>query len=278
MEQQSAPAAHTDRRVTVPDILAAKRRGERWAMLTAYDCLMARLFEESGVPVLLVGDTSAMVVLGHESTVPISLDEIIMLTRGVVRGTRQALIVGDLPFGTYEASAEQALHSAMRIMKEGGAQAVKLEGGARVAPQVELMVKSGIPVMGHIGLTPQSTHVFGGFKVQGRREAGETVIEDAKRLEDAGAFAVVVEAVPAALGRRITEALSIPTIGIGAGPHCDAQVLVWQDMLGLTTGRAPKFVKRFADIDTIARRAVREYVSDVKAGSYPAPEHSYLVR
>jgi 3-methyl-2-oxobutanoate hydroxymethyltransferase len=275
MEHTSVFAKHPDRRVTVPDILEAKRKGERWAMLTAYDCMMARVFEEAGIPALLVGDTSAMVVLGHDTTVPITLDQILLLVQAVVRGTRRALVVADLPFGTYEASAEQALASAIRLMKEGGAQAVKLEGGARVVRHVELLVKAGIPTVGHIGMTPQSVHAFGGFKTQGRGSAADAIIEDAVSLEAAGAFAVVVEAVPAQLGRRITERISIPTIGIGAGADCSAQILVWQDMLGLTPDPLPRFVKRYADFRRVAFEATKTYVDEVRAGAFPAPDHVY---
>lgn len=275
MDQTSIFASRLDRRVTVPDILEAKRRGERWAMLTAYDCLMACVFEEAGIPVLLVGDTSATVVLGHDTTLPITLEGILLLVQAVVRGTRRALIVADLPFGTYEASPERALASAVRLVKEGGAQAVKLEGGVRVVQHVELLVKAGIPTVGHIGMTPQSVHTFGGFKTQGRGGAADLVIEDAVRLEDAGAFAVVIEAVPAELGRRITERVSIPTIGIGAGPDCSAQVLVWQDLLGLTRDPLPRFVKRYADFRRLAYEATQTYIDEVRGGVFPGPDHVY---
>jgi 3-methyl-2-oxobutanoate hydroxymethyltransferase len=275
MELTSVFAKRHDRRVTVQDIREAKRKGERWAMLTAYDCLTARIFEETGIPVLLVGDTSAMVVLGHNTTLPIALNEILLLVQAVVRGTQRALIVADLPFGTYEASPEQALASAVRLMKEGGAQAVKLEGGARVAQHIELLVRSGIPTIGHIGLTPQSIHAFGGFKTQGRGEGGDAILDDARTLEAAGAFAVVVEAVPAQLGRRITETISIPTIGIGAGPDCSAQVLVWQDMLGLTPKPLPKFAKSYADLQRLVAEATQAYINEVRTGVFPAPQHAY---
>jgi 3-methyl-2-oxobutanoate hydroxymethyltransferase len=265
-----------ERRVTPSDLSAAKRAGERWAMLTAYDCLIAGVFDEAGIPVLLVGDTAGMVVLGYSTTLPVTLDQLLPFVQAVVRGARRALVVADLPFGSYQVSTEQALASAIRYIKEGGAQAVKLEGGKRVARQVETLVEAGIPTMGHIGLTPQSVHALGGFKVQGRGdEAAGRVLEDAKALEAAGAFAVVLEAVPADLAQRVTAALTIPTVGIGAGPHCDAQVLVWQDMLGLTAGRAPKFVKRYADLRSIAGDAAKSYLEEVRSGAYPSPEHAY---
>jgi 3-methyl-2-oxobutanoate hydroxymethyltransferase len=263
------------RRVTVRDIAAAKERGERWPMLTAYDALTARVFDEAGIPVLLVGDSAGNVVFGHDSTLPVSVDDLIALTGAVVRGTRRALVVTDLPFGSYQASPAQALDSAVRLVKEGGTHAVKLEGGARVVPQVETLVAAGIPVMAHLGLTPQSVNVFGGYRVQGRGEAGEQLLADAKALQEAGAFAVVLEVVPAELAERVTQSLAIPTVGIGAGPGCDAQVLVWQDMAGLTPDPAPKFVKRYADLRGVLGAAARQYADDVVAGTYPAEEHGY---
>jgi 3-methyl-2-oxobutanoate hydroxymethyltransferase len=262
------------RRITVRDLAAAKARAEKWPMLTAYDALTARVFDEAGIPVLLVGDSAAMVVYGHDSTIPVTVDELIPLTAGVVRATRRALVVADLPFGSYQASAEAALHSAMRFLKEAGAQAVKLEGGHRVLHQVEELVGAGIPVMAHLGLTPQSVNVFGGYKVQGRGEDGERLLRDAKALESAGAFALVLEAVPAELAARVTEVLTIPTIGIGAGPACDAQVLVWQDMAGLTP-RVAKFVKRYADAAGLLRGAAQAFASDVVTGAFPSAEYSY---
>src|SRR3954449_7721540 len=222
------------RRVTIRDLQNAKLAGERWPMLTAYDYSTSRIFDEAGIPVLLVGDSAANVVYGYDTTVPVSVDELLPLVRGVVRGTSRALVVADLPFGSYQASPQQALETASRFMKEGGAQAVKLEGGQRVAPQVEALVAAGIPVMAHIGLTPQSVNALGGYRVQGRGdEAAHRLITDAKALQHAGAFAVVLEVVPSDLAAQVTKALHIPTIGIGAGPSTDAQVLVWQDMAGL---------------------------------------------
>jgi 3-methyl-2-oxobutanoate hydroxymethyltransferase len=216
-----------------------------------------------------------MVVFGHDTTLPLSVDQMIPLVQAVVRGARRAMIVADLPFGSYELSPEQALASAVRFMKEGGAHAVKIEGGAAIARHVELLVRSGIPTIGHVGLTPQHVRALGGFKVQGRGDAGDIVLDDAKRLEDAGAFAVLIEAVPAELGLRITQALAIPTIGIGAGSHCNAQVLVWQDMLGLTDGSIPKFVKRYANLRTIMRDAARLFADEVAIGAFPTDAHVY---
>ncbi|MCL2586257.1 MAG: 3-methyl-2-oxobutanoate hydroxymethyltransferase [Streptosporangiales bacterium] len=262
-------------RVTIRDIAAAKARGEKWAMLTAYDALTAGIFDETGIPVLLVGDSAGNVVFGHDTTVPVTVDDLIPLTAAVVRGTKRAMIVADLPFGSYQSSPAQALETASRFLKEAGAHAIKLEGGQRVAPQVEELVAAGVPVMAHIGLTPQSVHAFGGFRVQGRGdEAGERLVRDAKAMEAAGAFSVVLEGIPAELGARITEALSIPTIGIGAGAECDAQVLVWQDMAGLSP-RSPKFAKRYAEIGNILREAAAEYASDVASGAFPSEQYSY---
>ena len=262
------------RRVTVRDVAAAKARGEKWPMLTAYDALTARIFDEAGIPVLLVGDSAGMVVYGHDTTIPVTVDDLIPLTAAVVRGTRRAMVVADLPFGSYQASPGAALGAATRFLKEAGAHAIKLEGGQRVARQVEELVAAGIPVMAHLGLTPQSVHAFGGYRVQGRSEDGERLLQDAKTLEAAGAFSVVLECVPAPLARQVTEALSIPTIGIGAGPDCDAQVLVWQDMAGLSP-RTPKFVRKYADVAGVLRDAAAAYASDVVSGAFPAPEESY---
>jgi len=261
-------------RVTVRDIAAAKARGEKWPMLTAYDALTARIFDEAGIPVLLVGDSAGMVVFGYDTTIPVTVDDLIPLTAAVVRGTKRAMVVADLPFGSYQASARIALQTAARFMKEAGAHAVKLEGGMRVAHHVEELVAAGIPVMGHLGLTPQSVHAFGGFRVQGRGEEGERLLRDAKALEAAGAFAIVLEGIPSALGARITESLHVPTIGIGAGPGCDAQVLVWQDMAGLSP-RAPKFAKRYADVAAALRTAVTEFAAEVGSGAFPTEEYSY---
>ena len=262
------------RRVTVRDIATAKANGEKWPMLTTYDALTAGIFDEAGIPVLLVGDSAGNVVFGYETTIPVTVDDLIPLTAAVVRGTKRAMVVADLPFGSYQASPRAALESAARFMKEAGAHAVKLEGGMRVARQVEELVAAGIPVMGHLGLTPQSVHAFGGFRVQGRGEAGERLLHDAKALEAAGAFSVVLEGIPSELGARITQALHVPTIGIGAGPGCDAQVLVWQDMAGLSP-RSPKFAKRYADLAAVLRDAATEFAAEVSSGAFPTEEYSY---
>ena len=264
----------TTRRVTVSDLAKAKARGEKWPMLTAYDALTAHVFDEAGIPVLLVGDSAGMVVFGHDTTIPVTLDELIPLTAAVVRGTSRALVVADLPFGSYQASPGAALAAGIRFLKEAGAHAVKLEGGRRVVRQAEELVAAGIPVMGHLGLTPQSVNVFGGYRVQGRGEDGEQLLQDAKALETAGAFAVVLECVPAELAARVTETVSIPTVGIGAGPDCDAQVLVWQDMAGLSP-RTPKFVKRYADMAGVLGRAAQSFADEVVGGRFPAEENSY---
>jgi 3-methyl-2-oxobutanoate hydroxymethyltransferase len=265
-----------DRRITIHDLQAATDRRERWSMLTSYDTLTAGLFEQAGVRALLVGDTSAEMVLGYRDTLPVTMNQMIPMVQAVVRGTRSALVVADLPFGSYQAGPQSALANAVRHLKEGGAQAVKLEGGRRVLPQVEVLTRAGIPVMGHLGLTPQSVNVLGGVRrVQGRGDAGEQLLADAQALERAGAFAVVLESVPAELGRRVSEALRIPTVGIGAGPHCDAQIMVWQDMAGLTGGRLPRFVKRYADIRGVLLEAAGQYVSEVASQRYPGPAHSY---
>ena len=271
------PAAWpADRRITITDLQAATDRGERWSMLTSYDTLTAGVFEQAGVRALLVGDTSAEMVLGFQTTVPMTMDQLIPMVQAVVRGTRTALVVADLPFGSYEAGLEVALPNAVRHLKEGGAQAVKLEGGHRVLPQVRAMTAAGIPVMGHLGLTPQSVNTLGGVRrVQGRGAAGDQLLADARALQDAGAFAVVLESVPADLGRRVSAALRIPTVGIGAGPYCDAQILVWQDMAGLTTGRLPRFVKRYASLRETLLDATRRFTDDVSGGRYPDAEHSY---
>jgi 3-methyl-2-oxobutanoate hydroxymethyltransferase len=262
-------------RVRVHHLQQAKDRGEKWAMLTAYDVNTAAVFEEAGIPVLLVGDSAGNVVLGHTTTVPVTVEDMLVLTRAVVRGTSRALVVADMPFGSYEAGPQQAFDTAVRLMKEGGAQAVKLEGGERVVPQIELLHSSGIPVMAHIGFTPQSEHALGGYRVQGRGAGAEQLLADARAVQEAGAFAVVLEMVPADVAAQVTKELAIPTIGIGAGVECDAQVLVWPDMAGLTGGRVPRFVKRYADLRGELLRAAREYADDVHSGTFPAAEHSF---
>lgn len=263
------------RRVTTLDLRLAKQRGERWPMLTAYDVYSAEIFDEAGIPVLLVGDSAANTVYGYPDTVSVTVDELLPLAAAVVRSTRRALVVGDLPFGSYQAGSQQALASAVRFMKEAGVQAVKLEGGKVVADSIRLLTDAGIPVMAHVGFTPQSVNSLGGYRVQGRGEAAERVLADAVAVAEAGAFAVVLEMVPSATAERITSSIDIPTIGIGAGPRCDAQVLVWQDMAGLRSGRLPKFVKVYADLRSSLRDAAQEFGREVVAGQYPGPEHEY---
>lgn len=264
----------THRRITVVDLAQAKVRGEKWPMLTSYDQMTAQVFDQAGIPVLLVGDSAANNALGYENTIGVSVDELIPLNRAVVRATSRAMVIADLPFGSYESSPQQALETATRFFKEAGVQAVKLEGGARVLKQVETLVEAGIPVMGHLGLTPQSLHAMGGYRVQGRGGAGEKVLRDAKSLESAGAFAVVLEVVPAELAERVTSELTIPTVGIGAGARTDAQVLVWTDLLGLTE-KPPKLAKAYADLRSIMTDAVQSWASDVVNGEFPTSEQTY---
>ncbi|MER7892540.1 3-methyl-2-oxobutanoate hydroxymethyltransferase [Micromonospora sp. NPDC094482] len=263
------------RRVRTRDLIAAKERGERWPMLTSYDQYTASIFDQAGIPVLLVGDSAANNVFGYETTVPVTAEELLPLVRAVVRATRQALIVGDLPFGSYEEGPTQALRTAVRFMKEGGCHAVKLEGGRRCAAQIAAITGAGIPVMAHIGFTPQSEHAIGGYRVQGRGEAADEVIADARAVAEAGAFAVVLEMVPGEVAKRITHELHIPTVGIGAGPDTDAQVLVWQDMAGLRTGKAPRFVKRYADLAGTLTDATRRFADEVRGGDFPTAEHTF---
>jgi 3-methyl-2-oxobutanoate hydroxymethyltransferase len=262
-------------RVRVHHLQQAKERGEKWAMLTAYDTYSAAIFEEAGIPVMLVGDSSGNVVLGYSSTVPVTVEDLLVMTKAVTRSTKRSLIVADLPFGSYESGPQQAFHTAVRFMKEGGAHAVKLEGGLRVAAQIKLLHDSGIPVMAHVGFTPQSEHALGGFRVQGRGAGAERLLADAHAVQEAGAFAVVLEMVPAEIAGQVTKELSIPTIGIGAGVDCDAQVLVWPDMAGLNGGRVPKFVKKYADLRGELLRAASEFADEVRGGVFPGPEHSF---
>jgi 3-methyl-2-oxobutanoate hydroxymethyltransferase len=269
------PRNSTVRRTRIHHFQAMKDRGERWAMLTAYDMHAAAIFDEVGIPALLVGDSAANNVFGFETTLPVTVEELLPLVRAVVRSTRHSLVVADLPFGSYQVSPEQAMHTAIRFMKEGGAQAVKLEGGRTVTGQVRAIVDAGIPVMAHVGFTPQSEHGLGGYRVQGRGESAKHVIDDAVALEQAGAFAVVLEMVPADVAAQITKELTIPTIGIGAGPDCDAQIMVWTDMAGLNSGPAPRFVKRYADLRGVLTEAAENYAREVAEGIYPAPEHSF---
>ncbi|WP_306323468.1 MULTISPECIES: 3-methyl-2-oxobutanoate hydroxymethyltransferase [unclassified Streptomyces] len=262
------------RRVSVRDIGLAKDRGEKWPMLTAYDAMTASVFDEAGIPVMLVGDSAGNCHLGYDTTVPVTLDQMVMLSAAVVRGTSRALIVADLPFGSYQEGPTQALRSAMRLVKEAGVGAVKLEGGERSHAQIKLLVDAGIPVMAHIGLTPQSVHTQG-YRVQGRgEEAAQQLLRDAKAVQDSGAFAVVLELVPAELAAEVTRALHIPTVGIGAGPETDAQVLVWTDALGLTGGKMPRFVKKYAELRSVMSEAAQAFAEDVVGGTFPQEEHS----
>jgi len=261
---------------TTRDLLRFKAEGRRFAMLTAYDYPTALFADSAGIPVLLIGDTLGMVVLGHPTTVPVTLDDIIHHASAVVRGARGALLVGDLPFMTYQPSVEMAMRSSARLLQEAGVHAVKLEGAGPAVETVHRLTAAGVPVMGHLGLTPQSVHAIGGFRVRGRSaEAAERILSDARELEDAGVFALVLEAVPAELGRTVTGALRVPTIGIGAGPDCDGQVLVVHDMLGLTTGHVPRFVKRYANLGEQVVEAMRAFAAEVADGRFPAPEHAY---
>ncbi len=266
------------KRISITDLKAMKKRGEKIVMLTAYDYPCARLVEEAGVPLILVGDSLGMVVLGYDSTIPVTMDEMLHHVRAVVRGTRRAHVVADMPFMSYQASPQEALRNAGRMLKEGGAQSVKLEGGLRVAETVRLMVEAGIPVMGHLGLTPQSVNQFGGYKVQGKTPAAAVkLLNDAVALEQAGAYAIVLETVPAQLASVITERASVPTIGIGAGPHCDGQVQVFHDMLGLFTDFVPKHAKRYAFLGETIIDAVRQYAAEVKDGRFPTQRESFIM-
>ena len=264
---------HT-RRISIADLAAKKIRGEKWAMITAYESITASIFEEAGIPVLLVGDSAGNNFLGEVNTIPVTLDQMIMLSRSVVLGTSTAMVVADMPFGSYEKSPKHALENATRLFKESKVQAVKIEGGKKIAPQVKKLVAAGIPVMGHLGLTPQSVYALGGFKVQGRGESAKAIIKDAKALQEAGVFALVLEMVPAELAKEISEALVIPVIGIGAGADCDAQVIVWTDLMGLTL-KAPKFAKAYRDLRSEITNGVKEWAADVTAGKFPSEEQTF---
>ena len=268
-------AAKPAKRVRVHHLRELKERGEPWPMLTAYDMYTAELFDEAGIPVLLVGDSAANNVFGYDTTLPVTVDELLPLVRAVSRSAKRALVVADLPFGSYQLSPEQALGTAVRFMKEGGAHAVKLEGGARFAAHVEAITSAGVPVMGHIGFTPQSEHNLGGYRVQGRGDTGDAIVADALAVQEAGAFAVVLEMVKAEVAKRVTHELYIPTVGIGAGPDCDAQVLVWQDMVGLRRGKSARFVKKYADVAGVIAAAASEFAQDVRTREFPAPEHAF---
>jgi 3-methyl-2-oxobutanoate hydroxymethyltransferase len=272
----AAPASAAPlKRVRTHHLREMKQRGEKFTMLTAYEQYAAQTFDEAGIDVLLVGDSASNNVFANETSLPVTVDELLPLVRAVTRSARRALVVADLPFGSYQASPEQAYLTAVRFMKEANAHAVKLEGGLAMAPQVKLLTDGGVPVMAHIGFTPQSEHTLGGYRVQGRGDAAARIIEEAQALEAAGAFAVVMEMVPADVAAEVTKAVAMPTIGIGAGADCDGQVLVWQDAFGLRTGRMAKFVKQYADLHGELLRAAQEYAEDVKAGTFPGPEHSF---
>jgi len=265
-------------RVTVNQIKEMKQKGEKLAMLTAYDYSTAKIVDEAGIPLILVGDSLGMVVLGYESTIPVTMEEMLHHTKAVVRGAKRAMVIGDMPFMSYHISADDALRNAARFIQEGGAQAIKLEGGVTVMEKVMRIVGCGIPVMGHIGLTPQSIHQFGGFTVQGKTpEAAAKVLEDALALEEAGAFAIVLETIPAQLAQIITEKVGIPTIGIGAGIHCDGQVQVINDILGSYTEFVPKHAKQYAKLADIISKAVAQYHNEVKAGTFPTEKQSYSI-
>ena len=265
-------------KLPLPELAEMKRRGDRIVMITAYDAPSARIADAAGVDLILVGDSAAMVVLGHDSTVPATMDEMLMLTRAVTRGAHRPLVIADLPFGSYHVSVEQALESAIRFVKEAQADAVKLEGAGPMLARVRALTDAGIPVMGHLGLTPQTATMLGGFKAQGRTATKAVrLYEDALALQAAGCFSIVLEAVPSPVAARITEALDIPTIGIGAGPDCDGQVLVWHDLLGLYEGRTARFVKRYADVGNVIREGLAEYVEDVRERRFPEEQHTYVM-
>ena len=273
LKENAMSNAQTNR-ISIADLAAKKAAGEKFAMLTSYEQMSAAIFDEAGIPVLLVGDSAGNNFLGFENTIPVTIDELIPLARAVVNASKNAMVIADFPFGSYESSPEQALATGVRFFKEAKVGAVKLEGGAKVVPQIKKLINAGIPVMGHIGLTPQSVHALGGFKVQGRGDDAARVIEDAKALAAAGVFAIILEAVPASLAAQITSQLSIPTIGIGAGKDCDGQVLVWTDLMGLTE-KMPKLAKAYRNMRKEMKDAVAEYASDVAAGRFPTKEQSF---
>jgi 3-methyl-2-oxobutanoate hydroxymethyltransferase len=265
-------------KLPLTELADMKIRGERIVMVTAYDFPSGRLADAAGVDIVLVGDSAAMTVLGHDSTVPATMDEMVMLTRAAARGARRPLVLADMPFGSFQISDEEAVRNAVRFVKEAGADAVKVEGAGPTVSRVLALVGAGIPVMGHIGLTPQSATMLGGFRAQGRTAAkARQLLEDARTLEQAGCFALVLEAVPAPVAAKITETLSIPTIGIGSGPDCDGQVLVYHDLLGLYQGRSPRFVKRYAELAATIQQALERYAADVRSGSFPEDEHTYSI-
>lgn len=275
MSTEPLYGGNQSRRITTSDLAAAKLRNEKWPMITCYDAMTANIFDEAGIPVLLVGDSAAMVVYGFDSTIPVTTDDLIPLTAAVVRGSSRAMVVVDLPFGSYQESPVQALQTATRFLKEGNAHAVKVEGGSHMVPTIELLTKTGIPVMGHIGLTPQSVHQMGGYRVQGRGADGDKLISEAKALVAAGVFAIVLEVVPHDLATKLASEVPVPVIGIGAGPNTDAQVIVWQDLLGLSAVKPAKFVKPYADLHATILSGVKAWSSDVVNGTYPDLAHSY---
>jgi 3-methyl-2-oxobutanoate hydroxymethyltransferase len=270
-----APQTKPSGRIRIHHLQQAKDEGRRFAMLTAYEQYAAEIFDEAGIEVLLIGDSASNNVYGNETSLPVTVDELLPLCRAVSRSAKRAFILADLPFGSYEVSAAQAVETSVRFLKEGGAHAVKMEGGAYYADTVRAMVEAGVPVMGHIGFTPQSEHSLGGYRVQGRGDAAQRLIEDATALEAAGAFAVLMEMVPAETAAAVDDALRIPTVGIGAGSATTGQVLVWQDMAGFRGGRMAKFVKQYADLRTVLGAAAREYAADVRSGTFPGREHSF---
>ena len=264
------------RKMTVPEVRSMKERGEKLVCLTAYDYCFARILDEAGIDLLLVGDSLGSVVQGHDSTLPVTVEDIIYHTRAVIRGRRRALVVSDMPFMTFQLGVDEAKRNAGRLIQEGGAESVKLEGGVTQAATIEALVKMGVPVMGHVGLTPQSVHQFGGYRIQGRGEAdARAILDDAMAVEQSGAFAVVLEGIPVQLAREITQRVSIPTIGIGAGMHCDGQILVVHDMLGLFDDFTPKFVKQYADLKHTIGGAVQSYMEEVRTEAFPAEEHTF---
>ncbi|MER7605682.1 3-methyl-2-oxobutanoate hydroxymethyltransferase [Nocardioides sp. NPDC127503] len=270
----SAPAKPV-RKVRTHHLREMKQRGDKITMLTSYDMYTAQIFDEAGVDLLLVGDSASNNVLGNETSLPVTVDELLPLTRAVSRSVKRAMVVGDLPFGSYQASPEQGYLTAVRFMKEAGAHCVKLEGGAEMAPVIKKLTEGGIPVIAHIGFTPQSEHVLGGYRVQGRGDTSDRIIDDAKAVQEAGAFAVVMEMVPGEVAAQISKELDIPTIGIGAGPDCDGQVLVWQDAFGMRSGKMARFVKQYADVQSVLSEGAEAYISDVKGSTFPGPEHTF---
>lgn len=278
MSEPRSSADSRPKKVLPADLLELRRRGQPIVMVTAYDAPSARLADLAGIDVVLVGDSAGTTVLGHTSTVPVTLDQMIMLTQSVVRGTTRPLVVADMPFGAYQVSEEVAVASAVRLVKEGGADAVKLEGAGRTLTRISGIVEAGIPVMGHIGLTPQSATQLGGYRAQGRTaRAAERLVDEARALERAGCFALVIEAVPAVVAERVTRAVQVPVIGIGAGAACSGQVLVWHDLLGLLDGPRPKFVKVYAELAPVIEAALREYAADVRSGAFPEARHTYAM-